>query len=223
MKKKHPSIRIFRSDVLERLTHVHPITPLILWFPVACWLLWRSFAVHDLSVVAVSVLGTMGFVTWTFTEYVLHRFVFHMNPRNAMQERVQYLLHGLHHEDPGDPTRLVMPPLPAIFFALVLFSVFRMGLGEENVEPFFAFFLVGYLVYDYLHFAMHHFRIGTRMGRRLKQNHMIHHYVNSDALWGVSSPVWDWVFGTLHHQEAVSTARRGDSSARGSRPRGGAK
>ncbi|MCM2322727.1 MAG: sterol desaturase family protein, partial [Oligoflexia bacterium] len=50
---------------------------------------------------------------------------------------------------------------------------------------------------DYTHFAVHHFTPRTRYGKMLKQHHMLHHYVDPEARWGVSSPFWDYVFGTL--------------------------
>ena len=53
--KPHESIRLFENDILERLSHVHPITPLLMWCPIAGWLIWRSFSLYQLP--ALSVLG----------------------------------------------------------------------------------------------------------------------------------------------------------------------
>ena len=196
MGKRHESIRIFKSSFLEKFTHVHPLTPLILWTPVIAWLLWRSREVHGLSFLAIGLLGFLGLFIWSFTEYTLHRYIFHLKPKNHFQSRLQFIIHGLHHDDPIDPTRLVMPPLAGIGIAIVLFTFFRLIFGGVWVEPFFAFFLVGYLCYDYIHFSVHHFTPRTVFGKYLRQSHMIHHFVNSHSRWGVSSPLWDIVFGT---------------------------
>lgn len=195
--KPYKSVRIFKNDLLERLTHVHPITPLVLWAPMIAWLVWRSLTLHGMSVLTVGLMGAAAILVWTLTEYLLHRFAFHFPAQSKLGERVVFLIHGLHHDDPIDPTRLVMPPFPAIVFAAILYSLFRAILGPVWVEPFFAFFLLGYLWYDYTHFAVHHFTPKTKFGRMLKQHHMLHHYVSSEIRMGVSTPLWDYVFGTL--------------------------
>lgn len=197
MQKPYKSIRVFKNPILERFTHVHPLTPLILWGPIAGWLIWRSFAVHQLTPWMVGSLGMFGFVIWTLAEYVLHRFVFHLEGESALSQRLHFLIHGLHHEDPVDPTRLVMPPAASIILGIILYGIFRWVLGPAMVEPFFSLFVVGYLCYDYIHFAVHHFKPRTRIGKYLKNSHMQHHFVTPNARWGVSSPFWDYIFGTM--------------------------
>src|SRR5690606_29367803 len=105
----------------------------------------------------------LGFFVWTFSEYVLHRFIFHFRAHGRLQERLQFLIHGLHHDDPEDATRLVMPPAAAVILATLLYGFFRLFLDEARIEPFFALFLVGYLCYDYIHFSVHHFTPRTRL------------------------------------------------------------
>lgn len=196
--KPYPSIRIFRSPLLERFTHVHPITPLVMWTPVVGWLIWRSVMIHGLGASAMISMALLGILVWTLSEYFLHRYLFHFPATGPTGKRLVFLIHGLHHDDPVDPTRLVMPPLPAVFFAAILYSFFRLIFGPVWVEPFFAFFLVGYLCYDYTHFAVHHFTPRTRFGKWVKQHHMFHHYVTPNLCWGVSTPLWDLVLGTTH-------------------------
>jgi hypothetical protein len=203
-KSPYPSIRIFENAWLERLTHVHPITPLLLWAPVIAWLAYRGVAVEGLSFVAVTAWMAFGVVVWTFTEYQLHRRVFHFNATTPFQKRLQFLIHGLHHEDPNDPTRLVMPPVAAIVFASLLYMMFRgiftlaspVG-GPRVIDPFFSGFLIGYLLYDYTHYWIHHFSPRAQWGKFNKRHHMDHHFVHHEARWGVSSPLWDYLLGTL--------------------------
>jgi sterol desaturase/sphingolipid hydroxylase (fatty acid hydroxylase superfamily) len=202
MPKAYQSIRIFKSDTLEKLTHVHPITPLIIWVPVVLCFLYVSSSMDHLSVLAISAWAGTGLLIWTLFEYLLHRFIFHFEAHSRLEERLQYLIHGLHHDDPADPTRLVMPPVAAIVLALILYTAFRFALGAVFVHPFFAGFLAGYLCYDYIHYAIHHFTPQTRIGKFLKQSHMAHHYITHNARWGVSSPFWDYVFGTIEEVKA---------------------
>jgi len=194
--RSYESVRVFDNRILESLTHVHPLTPLLLWGPLVLWLIWRSFAVHHLPVVTVAGFAILGLLTWSVTEYVLHRYLFHLRPAGPFRARLQFVIHGLHHADPADPTRLVIPPVPSTIGAVLFYAAFRLALGPSFVEPFFAFFAVGYLLYDYVHYASHRFVPRTRVGNFLKRHHMLHHYVTPDARWGVSSPLWDHVFGT---------------------------
>lgn len=195
--RQHQSIRIFKSDFWERFTHVHPITPLVMWTPVIATLIYRGFAVHEISVGTFVLAAFLGVFLWTLVEYLLHRFAFHYDAKNAFGKRVVYIMHGLHHDDANDPTRLVMPPVPALIYGAVLFLLFRAITGPVFVEPFFAFFLVGYLSYDYIHYYVHHFVPKNPIGKYLKKYHMLHHYAAHGAKWGVSSPLWDYVFRTV--------------------------
>jgi sterol desaturase/sphingolipid hydroxylase (fatty acid hydroxylase superfamily) len=187
---------MFENDFMESLSHVHPATPAIVWTPVIAWLIWRAFVVHELAASTVAGLALLGLFVWTLSEYLLHRLVFHFQAKSAIGKRIHFMIHGVHHDAPDDATRLVMPPVAAFILAAVLYTIFRLPLGPVLVEPFFAFFLIGYLAYDYIHYYVHHFNPRTRIGKFIKQNHMMHHFVTHNARWGVSSPLWDYVFGT---------------------------
>ena len=191
-----PSIRLFRNDFLEALTHVHPSVPLLLWGPLVAWLLWRSRAVHDLPVDGLLALGALALVVWTLTEYCLHRFVFHYPAQGRVGRYLVYLFHGVHHAAPRDKTRLVMPPAGAIIVMAALYPIFRLAVPAPWDEPFCAFFIAGYLVYDYIHYATHHFAMRSPLLHALKVYHLKHHYGASGLRYGVSSPLWDIVFRT---------------------------
>ncbi len=196
--KKHigKSIRIFKNPILESFTHVHPIVPLILWVPVILFLLYRGAVIKDVNAVALGILFVFGFLLWTFTEYVLHRFVFHWDSKSRVGKYFVFLFHGLHHDDPQDPTRLVMPPVPAILIAALLWSLFSLLFPEQYLEVIMACFLIGYLCYDYIHYAIHHFPMTGKIGRYLRKYHLQHHYSGEKSKYGVSSPLWDYIFKT---------------------------
>lgn len=196
MKKTHTGLRIFESPILEAFSHVHPITPLVMWTPVIGVLLYRSFFVHALPVSGLLLCALAALFVWTLFEYLLHRFVFHWVGESAWSKRLHFIMHGNHHVDAICPTRLVMPPVPGIIIAAFCFAGIRAAVGPLWAEPFFGFFLIGYLIYDYTHYAIHHFTPLTRWGHWVKHHHMQHHYVNPESRWGVSSPLWDYVFAT---------------------------
>jgi len=96
-------IRLFKSDFLEAFTHIHPGVVLLIWLPIALWHLSRPIVASSLTVVQIVVAFVVGVVVWTFTEYTMHRFVFHFEPKtnHPTVERLIFLFHGIHHVHPG--------------------------------------------------------------------------------------------------------------------------
>ena len=195
-------IRLFKSNFLEFFTHISPIAIIIIWAPIVAICLWAG-TIHPASSLLVIILGyILGLFIWTFSEYILHRFVFHFKPKNSWQEKIAFLFHGIHHAQPKVKTRLVMPPAASIPMALVFFGLFFLIFivllnAGQWMYPLFAGFLTGYIIYDLMHYATHHFRMRKGIWKTLKQFHMRHHYKHPDQLFGVSSPIWDYVFKTL--------------------------
>ena len=190
------NIRLFQNPFLEQCTYVHPAVPLLLWGPVSAYTFSRGILRGDIDFITSMLLVIAGLFIWSLSEYVLHRWVFHFTPHGALQERVAFLIHGIHHEDPQDERRLLMPPAAAIFIASLFYALFYGVLGSVNANPFFAGFILGYLAYDYTHFAVHFWNPKSQLLKKLKQNHMKHHFVTPDARYGVSNMFWDKIFGT---------------------------
>ncbi len=198
MVEKHPSsIRIFKNPILEWTTHVHPIVPLLVWVPFIFFLYYRSMINNQYTTGQYVTWFLIGMSVWTLTEYILHRFVFHFPAKNKISKRFVFLFHGLHHDDPQDPTRLVMPPVPAILIVFLLWHFFDLFLPKEFLPIFMANFLIGYLCYDYIHYATHHFSMTSKIGKYLRKYHLQHHYAHEKSKYGVSSPLWDYVFNTV--------------------------
>lgn len=196
-KRTGESIRIFKNPILESFTHVHPIIPLLLWVPVILFLFYRGILVKNVNALEFCTLFVFGILLWTLTEYALHRFVFHWNSKSAAGKYFVFLFHGLHHDDPQDPTRLVMPPVPAILIISLFWLLFSAVFPMRYIDVIMGFFLVGYLCYDYIHYATHHFAMTSPIGKFLRKYHLQHHYAGERSRYGVSSPLWDYVFGTV--------------------------
>jgi sterol desaturase/sphingolipid hydroxylase (fatty acid hydroxylase superfamily) len=193
---------MFEHDMLERFSRIHPATPFVVWIPVASFFLVRSFARGDLAVVAMGPVFVGGTFAWTLAEYLLHRYVFHWTSDTAWGKRVHFLLHGVHHEYPGDKDRLVMPLLASVPLSVIFYWVFALAMGRAIGEPFFAGFVVGYLFYDGTHYYVHHFVPTTRWGKLLRRHHLTHHHADHDGGFGVSTPIWDLVFATMPSKRA---------------------
>jgi sterol desaturase/sphingolipid hydroxylase (fatty acid hydroxylase superfamily) len=196
-KNSGESIRIFKNPILESFTHVHPIVPLVLWAPIVFFLFYRAYDVKGLSIAEMILTSIFGLILWTFTEYTLHRYVFHWSAKSAAGKYFVFLFHGLHHDDPQDPTRLVMPPVPAILIVALLWMLFSAIFPMKYLECIMAAFLVGYLCYDYIHYATHHFAMTSKVGKFLRKYHLQHHYSGERSKYGVSSPLWDYIFKTV--------------------------
>lgn len=182
-------IRLFENPLMEGLTHVHPMFPMVLWTPILVYIFSHYFAWNKLSV------ALCGLLVWTLTEYVFHRFFFHFKAKSRLGKRLVYLFHGIHHDDPDDATRLVMPPIPSLLLAFAMYGIFYLFLGKELTPLFFAFFIVGYLLYDYTHYFIHHIPLKFGWFKTLRKNHLYHH-THEEEVFGVSSQLWDVIFGT---------------------------
>ena len=196
---------MFETPLIERFSRVHPAAPFTFWIPVLMYFLYRGIT-HGMAVPTIAGLVIAGALLWSLTEYVLHRWVFHYVGPKFVQRRMFFILHGVHHDFPQDATRLLMPLGVSIPIGVACYLLLRLALGPILVDPAFSGFGLGYLAYDGTHFAVHHFRLTSRLGKWLKRHHMIHHHTGENARWGVSSPLWDWVFGTMG--EARQTASK---------------
>ncbi len=193
------SPRMFRVDWIEKyLSRVKPWHVLLVWVPFVAYLLWRAATNPLLSAGALVGAFLGGIAFWTLLEYVLHRWVFHWEPSpdSELQQDVMFLIHGVHHDFPHDPDRLVMPPVLSIVLAVVLGYPIFWIVGPVLFAPAFAGLVTGYLWYDMTHYAVHHLRQRTEMGNKLRKHHYLHHFKTPDARYGVSTPLWDYVFGT---------------------------
>ncbi len=197
-------IRLFKSDFLEFFTHITPLAVTILWLPVIVAFLVLGIITlpPGVSPLVVPAGVLVGLFVWTFTEYTMHRFVFHYRARSPRMERITFLFHGVHHAQPACKTRLVMPPVVSMPLSALFYVLFSVLIGNVLgapawVDPLMSGFGAGYLAYDLIHYATHHFPLKSRAAKYLKRHHMLHHFKTPDARYGVSSPLWDRVFGTL--------------------------
>ena len=185
---------MFESRLLDRFTRVHPLVPVLVFLPAI--VAFTAAGVIDLGVSEAAVGIACGYLVWTISEYWIHRGLFHFEPEAGVGARLHWIMHGVHHDHPNDPMRLVMPPSVSVPLAAVFIYLFSLVLGSPGFLPFGAAFLTGYLFYDMLHYHVHHHTPKTRLGKTLRELHMRHHFQNHERGYGVSAPFWDHVFGT---------------------------
>ncbi len=188
--------QLFRNQYLEMLTKTHPLVIWGMYLPVIIGLPLYTFEKFYYNGIQILLLFVAGMVTWTFFEYVLHRFIFHFVAESERSKRIIYILHGNHHEFPRDRERLFMPPVPSIIIASIFFFAWY-AIMREYAFVFFPGFLFGYLIYGSVHYAIHAWNPPFKWMKPLWRNHHLHHYKNDHKGFGVSSTLWDHVFGTM--------------------------
>ncbi|MCY4779835.1 sterol desaturase family protein [Sphingobacterium sp. UT-1RO-CII-1] len=200
------SQRMFKSDFLESLTKVHYLVPIIFWVPVIVYLIYKAYAIGEMTTGSVVGYFIFGLAFWTLAEYVLHRWIFHYHPTSAWGQRIHFIFHGVHHDYPKDRLRLVMPLSASIPMAAIIYFILSWFFGEFTLSAFFAGFLFGYLIYDECHYAMHHANFKSGLFKRIKDHHMLHHYADPEKGFGVSSYIWDVIFGSGFPKKGVKKA-----------------
>ena len=148
--------------------------------PVTIFVLVMSFLYNPL----LACLGwfALGVFIWSFYEYALHRWILHHTP--FFKDT-----HQLHHDAPKD--YIAIHPIMTLLSYLLFWFLF----GFTTANPIMAGFSVAYFIYSVEHTMFHYARITPgHLLYRLKRLHAIHHRKNVN--FGVSSPLWDIVFGT---------------------------
>jgi sterol desaturase/sphingolipid hydroxylase (fatty acid hydroxylase superfamily) len=172
-------------------------TPLNYWaefavdIPFGAVLIIAALRRNDLGPIAVLLNLLLGFFIFSIIEYAFHRWLFHGSVRIMAQG------HRAHHENP-----LGYDALPFFLPALILLAF--TGVLVWLMPATNAFLLAGaitlsYVIYGLGHFTIHHHRFHYVMARDWAAHHHIHHH-HPDTNFGVTTPLWDRVFGTRYRR-----------------------
>ena len=170
------------------------------------------FADADLPPWGIMILILIGFVCWSFIEYVLHRFIFHYDSRSPLGRKFLYLVHISHHDNPESKkktlaTLFLTGPISGAYW-LLAWSVTGSWIWASYL---FLGMATGYFCYDWLHFQCHHGKSRLRVLRYLRKYHLLHHYKTPELRFGVTSPLVDLLFGTF--RPVLDESHRADRSA----------
>jgi sterol desaturase/sphingolipid hydroxylase (fatty acid hydroxylase superfamily) len=192
---KDESAPLLKNQLLDKFTRVKWYVPLLIYIPIILFFLYKGNIQLSSSIIVFNYV--LGIFMWTLTEYVFHRFVFHFVPKSKIGKQLHFILHGVHHAYPNDSLRLVMPPGLSIPLSSMFCILFYFIFGKY-FTVIFAGFMSAYLVYDMLHFAVHHVSApDTKWFNSKKIRHMKHHYLHSETEFAVTSPYWDRIFNTF--------------------------
>lgn len=187
--------QLFKNRYLEFFTKTHPLVIWMMYLPFIIYLPYYASLHYNFSGASITLIFFGGILFWTFFEYIIHRFVFHWISDNPHTKNISYVMHGNHHEFPRDRQRLFMPALPSIILSAIIFIILFSLLGN-NVFVFFPGFILGYLFYASMHYAIHAWPPPFKWLKPIWRNHHLHHYKNDKKGFGVSTLFWDKVFGT---------------------------
>ncbi len=203
-KQKEP-VRLFKSNFLESFSHISPKLVAIIFIPVILLsLIWsiRDFIITESSWFFFPLALVGGWFIWTFVEYFMHRFIFHYHPKTEKLKKIFFTFHGVHHHQPMCKTRLVMPPAISLPLGVVFYLIFRLLCitllnRPEMLYVAYAGFGIGYFAYDMIHYTLHHAKIKDGYLAMCRRQHMRHHFNCPNMRFGVSIPIWDYLFGTM--------------------------
>ncbi|EDW46757.1 dihydroceramide fatty acyl 2-hydroxylase FAH2 [Drosophila sechellia] len=196
-------LRLFEPWYLEMCTKTPWWLVPLFWIPVIvkCALEEFTSAWQDSNQLAVFTGYLLfGVLLWSFLEYTLHRWVFHVKLSSKTGSWLctfHFMIHGLHHKVPFDPMRLVFPPLPGAVLAAIIYTPLSFVLSHPRVVLSGA--LAGYLCYDMMHYYLHYGNPSLGAFVHMKRYHHHHHFSHQTLGYGISSPLWDVVFKTRIH------------------------
>jgi len=208
MDKKHDSkqARLFQNPILEAMTKTSPLISIMVYLPVVMIFMYVAISIQGIPATTAFLWFIFAFLFWTLAEYILHRYLFHWISDSKIVMRMHYLMHGVHHDFPNDEERLLMPPVPGLILASILFGLiylFFLLLGHPQISwAFFPGFFLGYLLYSFMHYSIHKYKPPAFL-KPLWIHHNLHHHKYPDKAFGVSSVFWDRIFGTLPPESAT--------------------
>uniref|UniRef100_H3CJN4 Fatty acid 2-hydroxylase n=1 Tax=Tetraodon nigroviridis TaxID=99883 RepID=H3CJN4_TETNG len=210
-------IRLFGNPFLEARTKTSWYWVPVVWLPIVFFLSWHCYttlaegttrivltSVPDVSIPVHKYLFLplflLGWFMWSFIEYCIHRFVFHMKPpaHNYYLITLHFLLHGQHHKSPFDGSRLVFPPGLASLVVGSFYLILSNILPDIVGICVFVGGLCGYVIYDMIHYYLHYGspKRGSYM-YSLKAYHVKHHFEHQRSGFGITTTFWDHPFNTV--------------------------
>jgi len=146
-------------------------------------------------------LFTSGWLSWTFVEYIAHRFWMHGKGNALYYMASRKHLH--HHQHPED--RKVRPVHRALMLALIIFFIY-VSILLKNYFTLFAGFYTGFAGFCLIHYVLHK-TWSQQIFKELIEYHIYHHCKYPDYCHGVTVTWWDKIFATKPPQQAHISAR----------------
>lgn len=195
--------KLFKNKYLDLLTRTSPLIIIPLDLLIIAVVVYYGYNYEQFDISKHWYLFFVGVFSWTFIEYIMHRFAFHFESEKKKVQDTVYAIHLVHHHYPNDEDRLFQPPLVNILLAAVFIGLFYLILGGLTFI-FTPGLILGYILYSSIHYSIHKFKPPFAFLKPIWRHHNLHHFRYQDRAFGVSSPFWDHVFRTMPPKELGS-------------------
>ena len=196
-------IKLFKSSFLNRLIFTNSLFAVSVYFFIALTITVYGFFRVEIALSRGLLLVLAGLLIFSLVEYFTHRFLYHSDEDYAENKNWQYLVHGIHHVYPKEHGLLALPIPFALAINAVLFFLFSIVVGND-IYFLFPGFLSGYATQLYIHYLVHTRKPPKNIFRFFWKHHMLHHYSSEKEAFGVITPLWDMVFGTMPRKNRTS-------------------
>ena len=150
------------------------------------------------------IIFLVGALGWTLVEYLLHRFVFHAASARGPGAKE----HRKHHAQVDYFAPWWQKALAAVAATAILLPLFALIVGLKLGAVGTLGFISMFLLYEVLHRRAHTRPPRGRYGRWRRKNHFAHHFADPRRAQGVTTPLWDFVFGTRLDVDRIRVPRR---------------
>lgn len=199
MNNTKESEQLFSNPLLEKISRPNAMVVITFFATASVCIFLYGVTNVNITLLSQVVICISGFIFFTLTEYLIHRFIYHSGEYKN-KKNWQFKIHGVHHAYPRDKERLAMPLVLAIIIAAIVFLITWTIMASYTLL-FFPGFIAGYAFYLFVHFIIHTRRPPKNTFRILWKHHYIHHYKEENKAFGVTSPFWDIIFRTMPSKE----------------------
>jgi sterol desaturase/sphingolipid hydroxylase (fatty acid hydroxylase superfamily) len=170
-------------------------------------LLLATYRGGESTLFSLGVSLIAGLLAWTLLEYVFHRFILHATIRNPLLRSFVNESHLRHHLAPRDPDQILVKPLFALAVSAVIYAIILLISRNPFVSSgIMVGIWAGFLYYEAVHYRVHMSLTHSRLLQQQRRAHFYHHFSNSRQCFGVTSPLWDYVFGTMRKPDTGAAA-----------------
>jgi sterol desaturase/sphingolipid hydroxylase (fatty acid hydroxylase superfamily) len=135
-------------------------------------------------------LFIIGFLSWSFAEYILHRFLGHETNLSRIFKRE----HFAHHKDNASFASILIKFTTSVGVITTMTIALYFLIGAKFGFIVSIGFTLGYLYYEMVHRYIH--EKPKLIPNFLIEHHMSHHKLYPLANYGVTTRLWDRVFKT---------------------------
>lgn len=184
---------LLTKPIINQLTKTNVFLYYLTYSFLILYFIFPTIKYHHWVVLVFSL--STGMLIWSLIEYLTHRFIFHWKAKSPIEKIIIFVVHEVHHHYPKDVSRSITPLIITLPLVCFFYFLFKWVFGNYS-SAIFSGFLMGYFFYTIIHDSTHHLPMKFSCGHYIKRHHMHHHYFDNTKNFGVTSPLWDYIFKT---------------------------